>query len=106
MSENNIEVLGTYRPRDEETGEQVPEAEEEGHDNSGNLRSGSQRDNHHSIHREVGEAHEYEVVEIQELVCRPLVPDHRVQEKSVNKGLNCNINSFYSHLKKKKYIYM
>lgn len=91
-------VIDTYRPGDEETREQVPKTEEEGHDNSRNLMVRSQSHNHHSIHGEVGKAHEYEVVEIEELDCCPFKANHRVKEKSIDKGLNYNINCFYGHL--------
>lgn len=42
--------MHVYRAWDEEAGEQVPKAEEEGHDNGGNLEAGGQGDNHHAVH--------------------------------------------------------
>lgn len=50
----------TNRPGDEETREQVPEAEEEGTDNGGNLMAGSEIYHHDPVHGEIGKAHEYE----------------------------------------------
>ena len=97
-------VYATYRSGDEETWEQVPEAHKEGHDNSSNLTARSQGDNHHSIHWEVGIAHKDEVIEIQELLSCPLEPNHWVQKQHIEKCLNCNINSLYGHLKRKKQI--
>lgn len=70
--------LCTYWPGDDETGEQVPEIEEEGHHNGRYLLARSQGNQHHPIHGEVGEAHEYEVVEIEELASFPAESNHRV----------------------------
>lgn len=74
----------TYRPRDKEAREQVPEAQEEGHHNGSDLVARRQRYNHHPVHCEVDEAHQYVVVEPQELPCLPLEPDHHVKEKTVD----------------------
>ena len=94
----------TYRPGDEETREQVPETKEEGTNNSSNLMAGSESNNHHPVHWEVGKAHEYEVVEIEELVHFPVEPNHGVKKKSINQGLNRNINCLYGHLQKERCI--
>ena len=88
FKKNEPRLLITYRPGDHEPGEQVPETEEEGHDDCGDLVARSQGDDHHPVHGEVGEAHEDEVVEIEKLLGLPVVPDHRVENQGVHKGLD------------------
>ena len=92
----------TYWPRNEKTREQIPEAQEEGHNNGSNLMARSQCNNHHPIHCEVDEAHQYVVVEPQELAHLPVKPNHGVKKKSVDNSLNCNIDCLYGHLQNMK----
>lgn len=47
----------TYMSRDEKPGEQVPEDQEEGHDNGSNLGARSESNEHHTIQCEVDEGH-------------------------------------------------
>lgn len=47
----------TYRSWNEKPGKQIPETEEKGHNNCSNLVAWSKCNNHHSVHREVDEAH-------------------------------------------------
>lgn len=58
----------------------------------------SQCNNHHSVQCEVDEAHQYVVVEPQDFLDFPLKPDHGVQEKTVHKCLNYNVDCLYGHL--------
>lgn len=90
----------TYRPRNEKTREQVPETEEEGHANGSNLVARSQCNNHHTVEGEVDEGHEYKIEEIKEFDGRPLKPNHRVENKSVNDCLDYYIYYLYGHLQK------
>lgn len=66
----------TYRPWDHESREQVPEVKQEGHENGGDLEARSQGNDHHTKQREVCEAHEDEVVEIQHFSNLPFKSDH------------------------------
>lgn len=52
-----------YCSGNEETSEEVPEAEEESHDNGSKLGTGRQCNEHHSIQCEVDETGKHEVVE-------------------------------------------
>lgn len=88
----------THRSGNEEARKQVPEVEEERHCDGSDLMAGSERDNHHAVHREVGIAHEYEVVEVQDLAELPLKTDHRVENEGINNCLNRHIDCFDSHL--------
>lgn len=91
----------TYRSWNEKPGKQIPETEEKGHNNCSNLVAWSECNNHHPIHCEVDEAHQYVVVEPEEFGYLPLKSNHRVEDKSVDKSLNCNIDCLYGHLQKK-----
>lgn len=66
----------TYHPRNEETREEVPEAEEERHHNCCYLIIWSESYKHHSVECEVDEAHEHVVIEPEELVSLPLKSNH------------------------------
>lgn len=66
----------THHSRNEETGEEIPETEEERHDNCSYLITWCEGYKHHSIKGEVDKAHEYIVVEPEELVCLPLESNH------------------------------
>lgn len=88
----------TYRPWDKEAREQIPEAEEKGHNNSRNLVARSKRNNHHPIHREVDEAHEHKVVEPEKLVSFPREADHTEKEQRIDKGLQCYVEHLNAHL--------
>lgn len=68
--------IHTYRSRDEKTREEVPETDEEGHNNGSNLMVWCESYSHHAIKSEVDEAHENEVVEPEELVSLCLEPNH------------------------------
>jgi hypothetical protein len=57
-----------------------------------------QCNNHHPKQCEVNKAHEYEVVEPQELCSRPLEAHHGEKENAINNSLYCYINCFYGHL--------
>lgn len=65
-----------YLPRNEEAREQIPEAEEERHNNGSNLMAWSESQKHHSIQCEVHKAHVYEEVEPQEVFSFPREPNH------------------------------
>ena len=59
---------------------------------------GSECYNHHSIQCEVEKAHEIEVVEPEELVRPPAESHHSIEDKTVNKSLDCDVNGLYGHL--------
>lgn len=66
----------TYHPREEEAREEVPEAQEKGHHNGRNLVAWRECYKHHAVQCEVDKAHQYEVVEPEELVNVPSEPNH------------------------------
>lgn len=51
----------SYRPGDEETREEIPKGEEEGHANGGNLVAWRECNQHHPIECEIDQAHEHEI---------------------------------------------
>lgn len=88
----------TYRSGDEKTREEVPETDEERHDDGGNLVVGSESHTHHAIESEVDKAHEDEKVEPQELLHCSFEPYHCVQDCRISQGLDPNINDLYCYL--------
>jgi len=73
----------TYRSWDKKTREQVPETDEEGHNNCSNLIVWCQSYSHHSIQCEVQKAHEYEVVEPQKVFKTLFKPNHPVENNGI-----------------------
>lgn len=58
MMSNSLAICEyTYRSGDEEAREQVPEANEEGHDDCRNLVIWGEGNSHHTIQRKIDEAH-------------------------------------------------
>lgn len=92
----------SYRSCDKEAREQIPEAEEKGHNNGRYLVAGSQRYNHHPIHREVDKGHEHKVVEPNKLVCFPREANHTEKEQWIDKGLHCDVEHLDAHLQDKR----
>lgn len=89
----------TYRSWNKKTREQIPEAEEERHDDCSNGVTWSECYKHHPIQCEVDEAHKYKEIEPEEFVCSPMEADHRVEKKAIYESLDSNVNGFYSHLR-------
>lgn len=87
-----------YLSRDKETREQVPETEEERHENGSNLVAWSEGNNHHSVKGEVDEAGPHEVHEQEEFSCVPDESNHCVKENVVYDSLNRHIYYLYGYL--------
>lgn len=73
----------TYRSWDKKSREEVPEIDEERHNDCSNLVVWREGHSHHSVQREVQERHEYEVVEPQEFFSLGLEPNHPVEDSGI-----------------------
>jgi len=92
-------VGNTYRSRDKEAREQVPETQEERHKNCSNLMARSERNKHHPVKCEVHEGSEYEEIEPQEVCKFPGESNHDIEQYTIDHSLDCNINSLNGNLK-------
>jgi len=93
---------GTYRPRDDESGEEVPDTIERRGDDRRDMVARRQAHSHHAIECEIekGEVHEEEVPE--EFGNCPFEPNHRVHYDPVYGGLSQSVWEFNGNL----YIYI
>lgn len=91
----------TYRPWDEETGEEIPKGEEEGHANGGNLVAWRECNQHHPIESEVYKAHEHEIEEPEEFGRFPCEVHHREQQEGIDQTLHCYVYYFNAHLQER-----
>lgn len=88
----------SYHSRNEEAGEEIPEAEEKRHENRSYLVARSESYEHHAVEGEVDEAHEHVVVEPHELGCFPLKTNHGVEKKAVQECLDRDVDCFNGYL--------
>lgn len=91
----------TYCPRNEETGEQVPKADEERCCNGTNLETWGKRDEHHSVQSEVDETCADEIVEPEEFHSFHLESNHCEEQNGIHKSLHYYIDYLDCHLQMK-----
>lgn len=91
-------IVKTYRLRNDETGEDIPNAVERRRDNGGDVVVGCDGDRHHPIQGEIEQCEVCEENVPKELNHGPLESNHGIHQHSIYKCLNKDVGQFNHNL--------